>query len=95
MKANVLRSIFVSALLLPLGILPTHGAIAKQETRSSQMGVVAYIQGGNLWVKELADGQAERLTTDEGITSPRWSPSGHWLAYKGPGLCRTFWWTNG
>jgi Tol biopolymer transport system component len=42
---------------------------------------VAYIQGGDLWVKELPEGEARPLTTSGNITTPRWSPSGQWLAY--------------
>jgi len=81
MNVNLLRGIFLSTLLLPLAILPTHSPIAKQEAGASPTGVLAYIQGGDLWVKELPDGQAKRLTTEGGITGPRWSPSGQWLAY--------------
>ncbi len=51
---------------------------------SGKLGMLAYIQGGDLWVQELPDGEAKRLTTDGRNRSPRWSPSGDWLAfYKG------------
>ncbi len=51
---------------------------------SGKLGMLAYIQGGDLWVKGLPDGEAKRLTTDGRSRSPRWSPSGDWLAfYKG------------
>ncbi|HXF60925.1 MAG TPA: hypothetical protein VNK95_04870, partial [Caldilineaceae bacterium] len=42
---------------------------------------VAYIQGGDLWVKTLPDGEARRLTHDGRNRQPRWSASGEWLAY--------------
>lgn len=76
MNANILKCIYITALLL-LILLPTHAAIAQQD----QMGLLAYIQGGDLWVKELPDGQARQLTADGRNRSPRWSPSGQWLAY--------------
>jgi TolB protein len=46
------------------------------------LGKVAFVQGGNLWVKALPDGEPLRLTTDEGNLRPRWSPSGAWLTFE-------------
>lgn len=46
------------------------------------LGRLAYIQGGDVWVKELPDGEPQRLTTDGRNREPRWSPSGQWLAFR-------------
>jgi dipeptidyl aminopeptidase/acylaminoacyl peptidase len=46
------------------------------------MGVLAYIQDGNIWVKALPGGQAKRLTTDGRNCCPSRSPSGQWLAFS-------------
>ncbi|HZU12159.1 MAG TPA: hypothetical protein VFB58_04905 [Chloroflexota bacterium] len=45
------------------------------------LGKVAYIQGGDVWTKQLPDGKAYRLTQDGGDSWPLWSPSGTWLAF--------------
>ncbi len=46
------------------------------------LGKVAYVQGGDIWVKALPEGQPQRLTTDGQNREPRWSPSGEWLAFR-------------
>ena len=46
------------------------------------LGKVAYVQGGDIWVKALPEGQPQRLTTDGRNREPRWSPSGEWLAFR-------------
>ncbi|MCP4166393.1 MAG: hypothetical protein GY759_10925 [Chloroflexi bacterium] len=45
-------------------------------------GRLAYIQGGDIWVKELFEGSPERMTTDGRNQEPKWSPSGTWLAFR-------------
>ncbi|MEJ2352594.1 MAG: hypothetical protein P8Y03_22640, partial [Anaerolineales bacterium] len=40
------------------------------------LGKLAYVQGGDLWVKTLPDGEPQQLPTDGLNTQPRWSPSG-------------------
>ncbi len=81
MTANVLKGLFLSALLLPLVTLLTPSAIVQGETDSHSLGMLAYLKGGDWWVKELPGGQAQRLTTDERSARPTWSPSGQWLTY--------------
>ena len=49
---------------------------------SEGLGRVAYNQAGDIWVKPLPDGDPIRLTTDGSNSSPLWSPSGRWLAYR-------------
>ena len=46
------------------------------------LGKLAYVQGGDIWVKDLPDGEPQRLTGDGSNGEPRWSPSGNWLAFR-------------
>jgi Tol biopolymer transport system component len=46
------------------------------------MGRLAYVQGGDIWVKTLPNGLPLRLTTDGRNKEPSWSPSGEWLAFR-------------
>ncbi len=69
------------ATLLLATICLTENAVA-QQAGSSSLGALAYIRGGELWVQELPDGEARRLTTDADDSSPLWSPSGQWLAFR-------------
>lgn len=47
-----------------------------------QLGKVAYVQAGDIWVKELPEGEARRITQDGNNDTPLWSPSGEWLAFR-------------
>src|SRR5512136_508712 len=47
-----------------------------------QLGQLAYVYGGDIWVKTLPAGASRRLTTDGRNREPRWSPSGQWLAFR-------------
>lgn len=73
-----MKRLFLVIGYLSLFILPPNVVVAEQP---SSLGMIAYIQNGNLWVKALPDGTAKQLTTDGHVSSPRWSPSGEWLAY--------------
>lgn len=44
------------------------------------LGVIAFVQEGVLWVRELPNGQARRLNSGGQFHSPRFSPSGEWIA---------------
>ena len=46
------------------------------------MGRLAYVQGGDIWIKTLPSGTSLRLTTDGHNKDPHWSPSGDWLAFR-------------
>jgi dipeptidyl aminopeptidase/acylaminoacyl peptidase len=49
------------------------------------LGYLAYVQGGDIWVRALPDGEARRLTADGRNREPRWSPSGEWLSFRKDG----------
>jgi Tol biopolymer transport system component len=59
-------------------------------TPTPSLGKLAYVQGGDIWVKALRrssgqalpDGESQRFTSDGGNGEPRWSPSGQWLAFR-------------
>jgi Tol biopolymer transport system component len=59
-------------------------------TPTPSLGKLAYVQGGDIWVKALRrgsgqalpEGDPQRLTTDGRNSQPRWSPSGEWLAFR-------------
>lgn len=55
--------------------------VADQEAQSN-LGRVAYVQGGDVWVRELPDGEPRRFTDDGRNSEPRWAPSGRWLAFR-------------
>jgi Tol biopolymer transport system component len=55
--------------------------VAELETQSN-LGWLAYVQGGDIWVKQLPDGAPQRLTEDGRNSTPSWSPSGDWLTFR-------------
>lgn len=50
----------------------------------SNLGKMAYVLDGSIYVKSLPDGEATRLAVG---TTPRWSPSGEWLLFSFDGDC--------
>jgi len=49
----------------------------------ANMGMLAYINDGNIYIKDLPNGQVKQLTTDGKNHNPSFSPSGQWIAcYK-------------
>jgi Tol biopolymer transport system component len=55
--------------------------VTELETQSN-LGWLAYVQGGDIWVRRLPDGEPQRLTEDGRNSAPRWSPSGNWLTFR-------------
>lgn len=48
----------------------------------ADLGWLVYVLDGDIWIKSLPDGQPQRVTYDGVDDSPRWSPSGRWLAFR-------------
>ncbi|HEX6032581.1 MAG TPA: LuxR C-terminal-related transcriptional regulator, partial [Tepidiformaceae bacterium] len=46
---------------------------------TGDLGLLAFIRGGNVWVKPVPDGPDVQLTEDGNYHHPRWSPDGNWL----------------
>jgi Tol biopolymer transport system component len=74
----------LEALLSDNSRLATRVAAMATPTSSvpPNLGRLAYVQGGDVWVKALPSGTPLRLTTDGLNREPRWSPSGEWLAFR-------------
>ncbi len=73
-------------LLLALLLAACQGVLEVRIERESPTGVlplgkVAYILDGNVWVKNLASNQQERLTQDGDNSFPMWSADGRWIAH--------------
>ena len=45
------------------------------------LGTIAFMQRDGLWVRSLPNGKPERLVGATTLESPRFSPSGQWIAY--------------
>jgi dipeptidyl aminopeptidase/acylaminoacyl peptidase len=45
------------------------------------LGMLAYVHQGDLWIRQLPNGSPRRLTSSGDVSAPRWSPSGAWLLY--------------
>jgi Tol biopolymer transport system component len=73
----MLRRTFLLAGAAPC-LLPVHCVHAA----NSSLGTIAFVQGGDLWVRPLPDGRPRRLTSGIPIQSPRFSPSGQWIACR-------------
>ena len=61
---------------------PVTALITPTPTSMLNLGKVAYVQGGDIWVRVLPNGEPQRLATDGRNHSPRWSPSGQWLLFQ-------------
>ena len=45
------------------------------------LGTIAFIERDGLWIRDLPNGKPERLAGGAALASPRFSPSGQWIAY--------------
>lgn len=62
-----------------LGTLGSAWLAAQQKAGS--LGVLAYVQSDGIWLRDLPDGRPRRIAAGGNIQRPRFSPSGHWIAY--------------
>ena len=62
-------------------VRPTPPSNGTSSPAPAALGTLAYIQQGDLWVRDLPAGTPRRLTSSGHASAPRWSPSGDWLAY--------------
>lgn len=62
--------------------LATQVASFSDPMSDAGVGKVAYVQGGDIWVRGIPGGLPQRLTTDGRNASPRWSARGGWLAFR-------------
>lgn len=82
------RVFFYTIILLILSLLSACRPIiqinvnVEPTTVPKDLGKLAYIQGGDVWVKSLPDGELQRFTQDGKNKEPRWSLSGKWLAFR-------------
>jgi dipeptidyl aminopeptidase/acylaminoacyl peptidase len=65
--------------LVALALLALVGPGAAAQTALT--GEIAYVQEGNIWVRDLATGQARQLTTDGQSILPAWTPDGQSLIF--------------
>ncbi|MCX8067546.1 MAG: hypothetical protein N3B68_07010 [Anaerolineae bacterium] len=76
------RAATIEALATQNARLAAQVATLAAPTFPSDLGWLAYVHGGDIWVKALPSGEPRRLTTDGRNQEPRWSPSGQWLAFR-------------
>ena len=50
------------------------------------LGTIAFIERDGLWIRSLPNGKPERLAGGTALESPRFSPSGKWIAYFQSGV---------
>ncbi|MCL5265993.1 MAG: hypothetical protein M1343_12535 [Chloroflexi bacterium] len=82
-SVSAILLIGVMALLLSSCLSQTHQTKSPEApVAQSPLGKLAFVKAGDIWVKELPDGEAKQLTHDGRNSQPRWSPSGEWLAFR-------------
>ncbi len=48
----------------------------------TSLGTLIWVQADGLWIRELPDGSSRKIASEEGLRSPRFSPSGEWISYQ-------------
>jgi Tol biopolymer transport system component/DNA-binding CsgD family transcriptional regulator len=80
--AGVIGMAATGALLLAFGVITMDDREAAPEPLVDQsLGKLAYVSGGNVWVRPLPGGSPAQLTDEGRSFSPRWSASGEWLLF--------------
>ncbi|HEX3031322.1 MAG TPA: hypothetical protein VHS59_03655 [Bacillota bacterium] len=83
-KVTVL--LFLATTLLAVGCVnksPTSPAGPDQELRKTVSGgKVAYVQQGQLFVRDIATNQSVQISAYRDVKYPSWSPNGKWLLFQ-------------
>src|SRR5579859_6502793 len=61
--------------------LPSQPVSSSPTPAPQSEGQAAWITAGDVWVEDLLTSTPRRLTNDGQNASPRWSPSGTWVAF--------------
>ena len=82
-RVSIAKAVGVAVLgLTGLGFALLAFGVFSMDRREAGLGKIAYIYEGDVWVKELPDGDAKRLTTGGFKSNPQWSGDGEWLSYQ-------------
>lgn len=63
------------------GIAATGTCLLPGSAAQKPLGTIAFVQNQGLWIRELPNGRSYSLVSDTQVKSPRYSPSGKWIAY--------------
>src|SRR5690606_31094903 len=66
--------------VLAIGVFIMEGRTDEQSALT--MGKVVYVVDGNIWVKDLPDGEPLQITDSGSDLTPQWSASGEWLIFS-------------
>lgn len=72
----------LGAMLAGFRLTKAVSGVVVAETPAGALGRLAFVRDGDIWVRPLPRGKPVRITHDGRNTSPRWSPSGRWLAFQ-------------
>jgi len=53
-----------------------------QGLAQSSLGTLVWVEAGGIWVRELPDGRSAKIASGTDLHSPRFSPSGAWIACR-------------
>ena len=49
---------------------------------STSLGTLVWVEASGIWLRELPNGPSTIVASGAGLHSPRFSPSGRWIAYR-------------
>lgn len=77
--------VLAAAIATGITIAATGGSRPAAVVVPAQQEKLAYVQDGDIWLKDLPDGAPRQLTQraagEDPFSAPRWSPSGQWLTF--------------